>query len=128
MFLRKLFVWIIIEDYDCKHLFVVSAIKTYKAMKEALTSSEVVDYLDFNPEIAGSDVTLLGLKADQLHPNDSHKMVNTNLRSTIHTSPVKTWCFLLKVLQQGLIPELENRLKSKCEQIAQYHETSKSKG
>ena len=34
----------------------------------------------------------------------------------------------MKVLQQGLIPELENRLKSKCEQIAQYHETSKSKG
>ena len=79
--------------------------QTYKAMKEALISSEVLDYLDFNPEIGGSDVTLLGLKADQLHPNDSHKMV----------------------LQQGLIPELENRLKSKCEQIAQYQETSKSK-
>ena len=46
-------------------------------MKEALTSAEIADYLDFNPEIGGSDVTLLGLKADQLHQNDSHKMVNT---------------------------------------------------
>jgi hypothetical protein len=44
-------------------------------MKEALTSAEAVDYLDFNPEVGGSDVTLLGLKADQLHKNDAHKMV-----------------------------------------------------
>ncbi|CAB4011961.1 HAUS augmin-like complex subunit 4 [Paramuricea clavata] len=74
-------------------------------MKEALTSAEAVDYLDFNPEVGGLDVTLLGLKADQLHKNDAHKMV----------------------FQQGLIPELENRLKSKCEQVAQYHQTAKSK-
>ncbi|CAB4037366.1 Hypothetical predicted protein, partial [Paramuricea clavata] len=48
--------------------------QTYQAMKEALTSAEAVDYLDFNPEVGGLDVTLLGLKADQLHKNDAHKM------------------------------------------------------
>ena len=62
------------------NIFPIATTKTYMAMKEALTSSEVLDYLDFNPEIAGSDVTLLGLKADQLHPNDSHKMVNTKIK------------------------------------------------
>ena len=55
--------------------------KAYKAMKDALVAAELVDYLDFNPEVGGSDVALLGLKAEQLHQSDAHKMVNTNFPS-----------------------------------------------
>ncbi|XP_028392642.1 HAUS augmin-like complex subunit 4 [Dendronephthya gigantea] len=97
----------IVFDYETNKLAQESefSTQTYKAMKEALISAEAVDYLDFNPEISGTDVTLLGLKADRLHQSDPNKML----------------------LQQGIIPELENRLKSKCEEIAQYHEPSKSK-
>ena len=52
-------------------------------MKEALTTAELVDYLDFNPEVGGSDVTLLGLKAEQLHQHDAHKMVNSIVLTTL---------------------------------------------
>ena len=121
--------------------------KTYKAMKEALISAEAVDYLDFNPEISGTDVTLLGLKADRLYPNDANKMVKISIDSAMFTfitfRSLKRFELVIcwaqnhsyfefvsfpKMLQQGIIPELENRLKSKCEEIAQYHEASKSKG
>lgn len=77
----------------------------YKAMKDALTAAEVVDHLDCNPEVSGSDVTLLGLKSEQLKESDAHKMV----------------------LQQGLIPDLEKRLKAKCEDLTYYHHDDTAK-
>ena len=33
-----------------------------------------------------------------------------------------------QALQQGLIPEFEKRLKTKCENVAQHHETTKMQG
>ena len=54
-------------------------------MKDALTSAEAVDYLDFNPEVGESGVTLLGLKPEQLQKNDAHKMVKMILPNSFQS-------------------------------------------
>ena len=111
-------------------------------MKRSLTAAETVHYLDFNPEVSGSDVTLFGLKAKQLKENDAHKMVNFKymyknykynmellfLDFNDHFYSNSTLISFPQALQQGLIPEFEKRLKTKCENVAQHHETTKMQG
>ncbi|EDO45924.1 predicted protein [Nematostella vectensis] len=78
----------------------------YDALSSAISSAEAVHYLSFTPE--GSDeITLLGLKQEDLVQNDSHKIK------------------IQQSFQQNIIPELESRLRAKCELLVNFHEPSK---
>ncbi|KAK2556782.1 HAUS augmin-like complex subunit 4 [Acropora cervicornis] len=72
----------------------------FEALKESLAQAQALDYLDFHPEGGERSVSLLGLKAEHII---SHK----------------------KSLYQGIIPELESRLKSKCETVANFYKPEK---
>ncbi|KAK3726769.1 hypothetical protein QZH41_010411 [Actinostola sp. cb2023] len=76
--------------------------QVYNALQTAISSAEAVDYLDFTPE-GGDEVTLLGLKPEELLPSSAH------LRNQQQS------------FQQHVIPELESRMKSKCEMIVSIH-------
>lgn len=72
------------------------------ALQECLTMAEIGDYLDCNPE-PGSNATLLGLTKEEIQrQNPYHKH--------------------LPYLQQKLLPDIEERLRIKCERLVTYHD------
>lgn len=92
-------------DYDIKKQEIHPGSNTaqlFEALKESLAQAEALDYLDFHPEGGERSVSLLGLKAEHII-SQCHK----------------------KSLHQGIIPELESRLKSKCETVANFYKPEK---
>ncbi|XP_068721228.1 HAUS augmin-like complex subunit 4 isoform X2 [Montipora capricornis] len=92
-------------DYDLRKQDVhpsSSAAQLFEALKESFAQAEALDYLNFHPEGGEKTVTLLGLKAENLM-GQHHK----------------------KSVYQSIIPELESRLRSKCETVASFHKPSK---
>ncbi|XP_025076361.1 HAUS augmin-like complex subunit 4 isoform X2 [Pomacea canaliculata] len=90
----------IILDYELQaHDTALStADKEFKEiLEQSLTYAETFDYLLFNPD-PSSQVTLLGLSPEDI---ESHNPYNMHLPS----------------LQQKLIPDLENRLRQRCENL-----------
>ncbi|KAL9976210.1 hypothetical protein ACROYT_G013482 [Oculina patagonica] len=79
----------------------------YESLKESLAQAEALDYLEFHPEGGEQSATLLGLKPEHLLTGEHHK-------KSIHQS-----------FQQNIIPELESRLRSKCETVASFHKPAK---
>lgn len=115
----------------------------YESLKESLAQAEALDYLEFHPEGGEQSATLLGLKPEHLLTGEHHK-------KSIHQVHVTSVCFLLfsffvgliilwsiihiifylcsKSFQQNIIPELESRLRSKCETVASFHKPAKQAG
>jgi len=96
-------------EYDLKKQDVHPSSTTsqlYEALKASLAQAEALDYLDFHPEGGEQSATLLGLKKE--HLTGEHEKIS------VHQS-----------LQQSIIPELESRLRSKCETVASFHKPAK---
>jgi len=96
-------------EYDLKKQDVHPSSTTsqlYEALKASLAQAEALDYLDFHPEGGEQSATLLGLRKE--HLTGEHEKIS------VHQS-----------LQQSIIPELESRLRSKCETVASFHKPAK---
>ncbi|KAL4235065.1 HAUS augmin-like complex subunit 4 [Mactra antiquata] len=78
----------------------------YKILQQCLTQAEICDYLDFSPD-PSSKVTTLGLTTEDLNLQNPYKK---------H----------LQSLQQVLIPEIEERLRKKCETLVVAHDPQNS--
>lgn len=76
----------------------------YGAVADQLTQAEIVDYVDCNPE-PGSDVKLFGLTAEKLEQFGPKKLTK-------------------QAVQQRVIPDLESRLRHRCETLVSYHSSS----
>ncbi|XP_076111308.1 HAUS augmin-like complex subunit 4 [Mytilus galloprovincialis] len=72
------------------------------ALQECLTMAEIGDYVDCNPE-PGSSSTLLGLTREEIQRQNPYKK---------H----------LPFLQQKLLPDIEDRLRLKCESLVTFHD------
>lgn len=97
-------------EYDVKKQDVhpsSATLQLYEALKVSLAQAEALDYIDFHPEGGEQSATLLGLKAEQL-------LAGEHQRKSLHQS-----------FQQSIIPELETRLRSKCETLASFHKPTK---
>lgn len=100
----------LLTEYDMKKQEVHPSSITqqlYEALKVSLAQAEALDYLDYHPEGGEQSATLLGLKPEHLLSGEHQK-------KSIHQS-----------FQQNIIPELESRLKSKCEMLASFHKPAK---
>ncbi|KAI0231662.1 hypothetical protein LSAT2_017971 [Lamellibrachia satsuma] len=75
----------------------------YKTVKECLALAEIGDCLQCNPDPC-SEATLLGLTQEDIHRNHPHKK-------------------RLSSIQQKLIPEMEARLRRKCERLLTFHDS-----
>lgn len=96
-------------EYDMKKQHIHPGSTTsqlYEALKESLAQAEAVNYLDFHPEGGEQAATLLGLKPEHL--------IGEHQKKSVHQS-----------FQQNIIPELESRLRSKCETVASFHKPAK---
>ncbi|XP_045192379.2 HAUS augmin-like complex subunit 4 [Mercenaria mercenaria] len=78
----------------------------HKILQQCLTQAEIGDYLDFSPD-PSSKVTTLGLSREELSAQNPYKK---------H----------LQSLQQALIPEIEERLRKKCETLVVAHDPQNS--
>lgn len=77
-----------------------------KILQQCLTQAEIRDYLDFSPD-PSSKVSTLGLTREELNAQNPYKK---------H----------LQSLQQALIPEIEERLRKKCETLVVAHDPQNS--
>lgn len=77
-----------------------------KVLQQCLTQSEIGDYLDFSPD-PSSKVTTLGLTREELNEQNPYRKHLTSL-------------------QQALIPEIEERLRKKCETMVVAHDPQNS--
>lgn len=96
-------------DYELKSLDVSLSSRDqqfHKILQHCLTQAEVGDYLDFSLD-PSSKVTTLGLTREDLREQNSYKQ---------H----------LPSLQQALIPEIEERLRKKCETLVIAHDPQNS--
>ena len=123
----------------------------YEALKVSLAQAEALDYLDFHPEGGEQSATLLGLKPEHLLSGEHQKksihqvcFISINLSIIVQSDfcvlgfyhpfqAVKLTSqyfvsLLFKSFQQNIIPELESRLKSKCEMLASFHKPAKREG
>lgn len=92
-------------DYDIKSQEVSLSSRDaqfHKILQGSLTHAEISDYLEFSPD-PSSKVTSLGLSRDDLN---WHNPCRQHLSS----------------LQQALIPEVEERLRKKCENLVLAHD------
>ncbi|XP_038070091.1 HAUS augmin-like complex subunit 4 isoform X2 [Patiria miniata] len=83
-----------------------SAAQLHEAIKHCLYTAEAADYLHPNPTASdeAQPCTLLGLTTEQLQrANPHHKR--------------------LQSLQQQLIPQIEDRLRKKCEELVSFHQS-----
>ncbi|XP_052815256.1 HAUS augmin-like complex subunit 4 [Mya arenaria] len=78
----------------------------HKLLQQCLTQAEIGDYLEFSPD-PSAKVTALGLTREELQRQNPHKQ---------HISS----------LQQALIPEVEERLRRKCENLVVAHDPQNS--
>ncbi|XP_060567322.1 HAUS augmin-like complex subunit 4, partial [Ruditapes philippinarum] len=78
----------------------------HKILQQCLTQAEIGDYLDFSPDPC-SKATTLGLTKQELYDQNPYKK---------H----------LQSLQQALIPEIEERLRKKCETLVVAHDPQNS--
>ncbi|KAK2161657.1 hypothetical protein LSH36_112g04018 [Paralvinella palmiformis] len=84
----------------------------YEAVGEMVTLAEIGDYLQCNPD-PSIDVTLLGLTQQDIDSCNQHKQaINYFVLYYDHKESI----------QQKLIPELETRLRKRCEKLVCYHD------
>lgn len=96
-------------DYELKSLDVSLSSRDqqfHTVLQHCLIQAEIGDYLDFSPD-PSSKVTTLCLTREELNRQDPYKK---------H----------IQSLQQVLIPEIEERLRKKCENLVMVHDPQSS--
>ncbi|OWF49879.1 HAUS augmin-like complex subunit 4 [Mizuhopecten yessoensis] len=96
----------LLRDYDIKSQDTALSTEDrqfHTILQETLTRAEISDYLDCSPDPTSTD-TLLGLSKTELSQQNPHRK---------H----------LPFIQQKLIPDIEKRLREKCDSLINFHQT-----